>query len=115
MIACLTIILDIACKVCSNKFIHNTSAATDNLYPLGFKHILCTLPHVAGQHNCHAHLSQNGSDTALASASFRRSHLADICHLSVNDIKYRIVCAITEVVIYASVSCWYCYLHCIID
>ena len=71
VIACLTIILDIACKVCSNKFINITAAATDNLYPLGFKHILSTLAHITGQHDRYAHLSKYGSNAALTSTALR--------------------------------------------
>ena len=62
---------------------------------------------VSGQHDRYAHLSKYRSNAALASASFRRSHLADSCHLSVNDIKYCIVSAMTEVVIHTSIcSCF---------
>ena len=111
VIACFTIILDISSKISCNQFFNITAAATDDLYPLSFKDILCTLTHIAGQHDRYAHLSQNRSDTAFASTAFRGSHLAHTCNLSINDVKYCIVCAMTEVIIYAPVSRRYCYLH----
>ena len=111
VVAHLTVIFYISCKVCSNEFLHVTAAATDHLNPLSLKDIPGTLAHIASKHNRNAHLSQNRSDSALASAALRRSHLADISHLSVNYIEYRIVCAMTEVVIHTSISCWYSYLH----
>ena len=76
VIACLTIILDISGKVGCNQFFNITTAPTNHLNPLSLQYILGTLPHIAGQHYSHPHLSQNRSDTALASASFRRRHLA---------------------------------------
>ena len=114
VITCLTIILDISCKVCCDEFFHVTAATTDNLYSLGFKDILGSLAHVAGKHNDDTHLAENWSYSALAPAALWRSHLADVCHLAINDIEYRIVCAMTEVVIHTSVSCWYRYLHLLI-
>ena len=71
VITCLTIILDISCKVCCDEFFHVTAATTDNLYSLGFKDILGSLAHIAGKHDNHAHLSEHGSYSALAAASFR--------------------------------------------
>ena len=65
----LTIILDISCKVCSDEFFHVTAATTDDLYPLGFKDILGSLTHIAGKHDNHAHLTEHGSYSALASAA----------------------------------------------
>ena len=114
VIACFTIILDIACKVCRDQFFNITAAATDDLYSLSFKHILGALAHVACKHDHHPHLSKHRGNSAFTSASFRGSHLADICHLSVNDIKDCIVGAMTEMIIHASVSCWYRYLHTLI-
>ena len=111
VIACLTIILDIACKVCRDQFFNITAATTYNLDSLGFKHILGALAHVACKHDHHAHLSKHRGNSAFTSASFWGSHFADICHLSVNDIKYSIISAMTEVVIHTSISCWYRYLH----
>ena len=111
VIACLTIILDISGKISCDHFLHNTATATDHLNSLSLKDILRSLSHISCQHDIHSHLTQNGGDAALASASLRGSHLADSCNLAVNDIKYRIICTMTEVVIHVSVSCWYCYLH----
>ena len=53
----------------------------------------------------------SAGDAALAAAAFRRCHLAYIGNFTVNDIKYCIIGTMTEMVIYASVSCRYCYLH----
>ena len=111
VITCLTVIFNVSCKVCSDKFFHITAAATDHFYSLGLKDILGTLAHIAGKHDYHAHLSENRSDSAFAATAFRRSHLADVCHLAVKHVKYRIVCTMTEVVIHTSISCWYCYFH----
>ena len=111
VVARLAIVPYISGKISCDQFFHITAAATDNLYPLGFKHILRSLSHISCQHDSHSHLTQNGGNAALASASLRGSHLADSCNLAVNDIKYRIICTMTEVVIHVSVSCWYCYLH----
>ena len=69
VIARLTIILDISCKVCSNKFFHITAATTDHLYSLSFKDILGSLTHIASQHDNHTHLSEHRSYPALASAA----------------------------------------------
>ena len=67
----LTIIHNVSCKVSSNQFLYITAATTYNLDSLGFKHILCPLAHIAGQHDRYAHLSKYGSDAALASTAFR--------------------------------------------
>ena len=67
----LTIILDVPCKVCCDKFFHVTAATTDHLYPLGLKDVLGSLTHIAGKHNNHAHLTEHGSYSALASAALR--------------------------------------------
>ena len=40
MVACLTIILDIACKVSCYQFFNITAAATNHLYSLSFKHFV---------------------------------------------------------------------------
>ena len=111
VIAYFTIVLDVSCKVCSHKLFNITAAASDHLNPLSLKHILRTLSHISGKHDHNSHLTKYGSDSALASASFRGSHPADIRHFSVNDIEYRIVSAMTEMIIHASVSCRYRYLH----
>ena len=36
---------------------------------------------------------------------------ADICHLTANHVKYSIVCTMTKMITYLSISCWYSYLH----
>ena len=69
VITCLTVIFNVSCKVCSDKFFHITAATTDNLYPLGFKDILGSLAHVAGKHNDDTHLAENRSYSALAPAA----------------------------------------------
>ena len=71
VIACFTIILDISSKISCNQFFNITAAATDDLYPLSFKDILCTLTHIAGQHDRYAHLSKYGSNAALTSTALR--------------------------------------------
>ena len=111
MITCLTVILYLTCKICINKFLYITATSADYLNSLRFKHILGPLTHIAGQHDLYSHLSEHWSDSAFASATFRRSHPADICHISVNDIEYCIVCAMSEVIIHSSISCRYSYLH----
>ena len=70
VITCLTIILYVACKISCNQFLHITATASNNLDPLCFKNVLCTLSHIAGKHYSHSHLFQNRCDSALASASF---------------------------------------------
>ena len=57
VITCFTIIPDISGKISCDQFFHITAAATDNLYPLGFKHILGSLTHISGQHDRYAHLT----------------------------------------------------------
>ena len=111
VVARLAVVLDISSEVCCHKLFDISAAAADDLDALCLKNILGSLAHVSGQHDSHSHLAEHRSDSALASASFRRSHLADSDNLTVNDVKYCIVCAMTEVVIHASVSCRYCYLH----
>ena len=107
----LTVILDISCQVCGDEFLNITAAATDDLYSLCFKDILRSLAHIAGKHDHHSHLSEHWSYSTLAATAFRRSHLADICDLSIDHIKYRIICAMTEVIIHTSIPCRYSYLH----
>ena len=109
--ASLTVVPDIAGKIGRHKLFDVTGAASDDFYSLSFQDILCTLAHIAGKHHSHSHHLQDGSYAALAAASFRRGHLADTSHLSVNDIEYGIIGAMTEMVIYTSVSCWHCYFH----
>ena len=71
VVTCLTIILDISCKVCRDEFFHVTAAATNHFDSLGLKDILCSLAHITGKHDNHTHLSEHGSYSALATASFR--------------------------------------------
>ena len=71
MVARLTIILYISCKVCSNEFFNITAAATDHFYSLSFKDILGSLPHIPRKHNYNTHLTKHRSYPALASTSFR--------------------------------------------
>lgn len=106
VVARLTIILYVSCKVCCNEFSHVTAAATYHLDSLGFENILGTLAHITGKYDYDSHLAEYRSYSALSAASFWRSHLTDISHLIVNDIKDCI-----EVIIHASISSWYCYLH----
>ena len=111
VITCLSIILYASCEIRRHKFFYITAASTDYLDPLSLENILSSLSHIAGKHHGDTHLSQHRSYPTLAATSFRGGHLADTCHLVVNDIKYRIICTMTEVVIYVSVSCRYRYFH----
>lgn len=111
MITHFAIVFDCTGKICLHQFLHITAASADDLDPLGFEDILCALAHIASEHHCHSHLLQYGSYTALAAAAFGRSKPADIPDFSVNDIENRIISAMTEMVINASIPCWYCYLH----
>ena len=110
----LTMIFYSSVKVCYNELFNVTAAATNHLNSLSFQNILGTLSHISCQHDHNAHLSENWSNSALASTPLRRSHLADIGHLSINNIKYRVICTMTEMVIHTSIPCWYCNLHNII-
>ena len=107
----LAVVLDISGKISCHKFLDISAAASDYLDPLSLKHILGTLTHISCQHHYHSHLLQHRGDSALAATSFRRCHPADSSNLAVDHIKNCIICAMSEVVIHASVSCWYCYLH----
>ena len=111
MVTDLAIVLDVSCQVRSDEFFDVAAAAADYLDPLCFKNIFGTLAHIAGEHDCNAHLSQDRRYSALASASLRRGHPAYIGNLSVDDIENRIIRTMAEVVIHASISCWYSYLH----
>lgn len=111
MIADLTIITDVAGQIGLDQFPDITAASAYDLDPLRFKHILGTLPHVSGKHHGHTHLPEYWSDSALASAALRRGKLANSTYLSVDYIKYRIICTMAEMVIYTSIPCRYCYLH----
>ena len=71
MIACFTIILYFTCKICLDKFLDITAATADDLDTLCLKNILSTLTDIAGKHDHHTHLSQDWSDSALASATLR--------------------------------------------
>ena len=107
----LSVVPDVSCQICSNKFFHIAAASSYHLYALSFKYILRSLTHIAGKHHCNPHLFQNRCNTALAAASLWRSQLADSRHLAVNHIKYGIIRTMAEMIVHASVSCWYCYLH----
>ena len=111
VIANLTIVTHITCKIGCYKSFHIPAAATYDLDSLGFKDILCPLSHIAGKHDLHTPLFQDGGYTALASASFRRCHFTHTGYLIVYYIENRIICAVAEMIVHASVSCWYCYLH----
>ena len=111
VVAGLTIVFYITCKVGRNKLLYISRAAADNLDSLRLEYILRTLSHIAGKHHDYSHLPQNRRYSTLASASFRRCHLAHIHNLAINHLKYRIICAMTEMIIHASISCRYCYLH----
>ena len=107
----LTIILNTTGKVSSNEFVHITTAASNHLNTLSFKHILGTLTHISSQHDHNSHLPEHRSDTALAAASIRRSHLADSHDFTVDHIKNRIIGTMTKMVIQSPISSWYCYPH----
>lgn len=111
MVAYLAIVTDISCKISLHEFLDIPAAASNHLYSLSLEHILGALPHVACKHNLHSHLPQYRSNTALASATFRRSHLAHASNLVINNIENSIICAMAEMVIHTSVSCRYSYLH----
>ena len=71
MVADLSVVFDSSGEICSHQFIDVTAASADNLNTLGFKHILGSLSHISCKHDRNAHLLQNGSDTAFATASLR--------------------------------------------
>ena len=71
VVAGLTIISYVAGKICRDKVLNISAAATDYFYPLGFKHILGTLSHIAGKHDDYSHLFQHRGDAAFATTSFR--------------------------------------------
>ena len=111
VVARLAIVLYVSCEVGCHKLFDVAAAAAYHFDPLGFQNILRSLAHISCQHHCHSHLAKDRSYSALASATFRRSHLAHSCNLTVDYIKNRIIRAMAEMIIHASVSCWYCYLH----
>ena len=101
VIADLTVILYVSCKILSYQFFYISAASTDDLDPLRLKHIHCTLAHIARQHDAHSHLSQHRSDTALASAALGRSKLGHICNLAVNHIEYGIISTVAEMIVHS--------------
>ena len=111
MVADFAIVTNFPIKISLDKFLNITTASTQNLDTLSLKHILCTLPHIACKHNLYPHHLEYRSDSALASAAFRRSHLAHAGNLIVNDIENSIICAMAEMIIHATVSCRNSYLH----
>lgn len=111
MVADFAIVTNFPIKISLHKFLNITTASTQNLDTLSLKHILCSLPHIACKHDLYPHHLEYRSYSALASTAFRRSHLAHAGNLIVNDIKNSIICAMAEMIIHASVSCWNSYLH----
>ena len=71
VIARLTIILNVSCKVCSNEFFNITAASTDHLDSLSFKNILSSLSHITRKHDNNTHLTKHRSYSTLASAALR--------------------------------------------
>ena len=102
MVANLSVVLDLSGKICLHQFLYITGAASYYFYTLSLEDVTGPLPHVSGQHDAYANLSEDRSDSALASAAFRRGKPAASCHLAVDHIKNRIVCAMTEMVVDAS-------------
>ena len=71
VIANLTIVTHITCKIGCYKSFHIPAAATYDLDSLGFKDILCPLSHIAGKHDGNTHMLEDWSYAALTAASFR--------------------------------------------
>lgn len=111
MTACLSVILYITGKIILHQLVYITAASPDNFNPLGFKDIFSTLSHIPGKHDTYSHLTEHRCYSTLATAAFRRCHPADPCYLSVDDIKNRVISTMPEMVIHATVTGWYGYLH----
>ena len=88
VVARLAVVSDISGEIGGYQFLHVSATSSYDLDPLCIEDVQCSLSHIAGKHHRHSHLTENRSDPALASASFRRSHLAYIDHFTFNDIKY---------------------------
>ena len=67
----LTVILDITGKIFPYQLFNITAASADYLYSLGFKHILCPLPHISGKHHGDSHLSQHRKAAVAKAESLR--------------------------------------------
>ena len=99
VVADLAIVTDFTFKIGLDQFLDISAASSQHLDTLSLKHILGSLPHIACQHHLHTHLSEYRCNSALASATFRRCHLAYTDNLIVNDIENCIICTMAEMVI----------------
>ena len=97
VVADLAIVTDFTFKIGLYKFLDISAASSQHLDTLSLKHILGSLPHIACQHHLYTHLSEYRCNSALASATFRGSHLAYANNLIVNDIENCIICTIKGV------------------
>lgn len=75
MVTGLTVVEDFPGKICFSKLYDISATAAHDFDMLGFEDILGSLPHVAGEHYGHSHLSQHRGDPALAPAPLRRGQL----------------------------------------
>ena len=111
VVALFTRVEDKAEQIRLHKGFDITLTAANDCDIVLLQHILGTLAHISCEHNLHAHILQYGGDTRLATATLRRRQTLARNNLALLDGENRIVVAMTEVVVNATIASRNSYLH----
>ena len=98
-------------KVTIDNGLDVAHATSYNFNTMSLQLIQSTRAHITCQHHLNTHLLQVGSNARLATASLRRREILTRENLFIFNGINRIVVAMTEVVIHATVTCWNSYFH----
>ena len=98
-------------KVTTNNGLDVAHATSYNFNTMSLQLIQSTRTHITCQHHLNTHLLQVGSNARLATAALRRREILTRENLFIFNGINRIVVAMTEVIIYATVTCWNSYFH----
>lgn len=100
-----------SCEITADNTLYLSAATSDDLNAVCGELIQCARAHISCQHNLNAHLLKVGSYARLTAATLGRGQLLATDNLLILYGVNRVVVAMSEMVIYATVACWKCYLH----